>query len=87
VRGLDPALPAPTVRIRVIKIDTAGSRAVTEVGSSEDQSLDVQLSGPGAYRVEIAIIPRHVGPYLGDLGPASAEVEVPWVYASPIYVQ
>ena len=41
----------------------------------------------GAYRVEITMVPHHLGPYLADLGTAYAEVELPWIYASPIYVQ
>ena len=45
------------------------------------------MSAPGAYRVEITIIPAHLGPYLGDLGPAAAEVEQVWIYTSPFYVE
>ncbi|MBX3157446.1 MAG: hypothetical protein KF773_15835 [Deltaproteobacteria bacterium] len=86
VRALDPGLPVPTVRIRVLRIDPA-TRAVTEVGRADDANVAVPAAAPGAYRVEISIIPRHVGPYLGDLGPAMADREYPWVYASPIYVQ
>ena len=41
----------------------------------------------GAYRVELLITPRHLAPYLADLGPALAQVELPWIYASPIYVE
>ena len=41
----------------------------------------------GAYRVEISIMPRHLGPYLRDLGTALADRELPWIYASPIYVE
>ena len=45
------------------------------------------LDQPGAYRVEITIIPHHLGPYLGDLGTGYADVELPWIYANPIYVE
>jgi hypothetical protein len=45
------------------------------------------MSAPGAYRVEITMVPHHLGPYLADLGPAAADQTVPWIYASPIYAQ
>jgi hypothetical protein len=85
VRGLDPALPVPTVRARVIYISPSG--AVTTVADvTGEPSLDVELTTIGAYRVEISIVPRHLGPYLGDLGTELADRELPWIYASPIYV-
>jgi len=86
IRGLDPSLPVPSVRARVLRIAPGGS--VTEVANVADEpSLVVHVADPGAYRVEITIVPRHLGPYLGDLGPAAAEAELPWIYASPIYVE
>ena len=84
VHALDPALPAPDIRARVLWIGDGG---VTELASSAGPELVVHIGAPGAYRVEIAITPHHLGPYLGDLGTDLADVEVPWVYASPIYVQ
>ena len=45
------------------------------------------LSASGAVRIEVSMIPRHLGPYLRDLGTAMAEQELPWIYTSPIYVQ
>jgi hypothetical protein len=86
VRALDPSLPAPEVRARVLWIAPTG---VTELATAAggQTELVAHIGGPGAYRVEISILPHHLGPYLGDLGPALADTEVPWVYASPIYVQ
>jgi len=88
VRGLDPGLPTPTVRARVYRIETP-TGIVTELGSKEGsgEQLTLVMDAPGAYRVELSIIPRHLGPYLGDLGSGLAEVELPWIYASPFYVQ
>lgn len=86
VRALSPALPAPRIAARVIRIETP-SGTVTEVAASDEPTLAVPLATPGAYRVEVTITPRHLGPYLGDLGPALAEAELPWIYASPIYVE
>ncbi len=79
VRGLDTTLPAPEIRTTVVRVDATG-RSVLD-GTS------VVLDGPGAYRVEVSIVPHHLGPYLRDLGPALADRELPWIYTSPIYVQ
>jgi len=60
---------------------------VTELTSSTMDQVTVNLGAPGAYRIEISIIPRHLGPYLGDLGTDMADAEMPWIYVSPFYVQ
>jgi hypothetical protein len=44
------------------------------------------MTGAGAYRAVITIIPHHLGPYLGNLGTDDADVEQPWIYTNPIYV-
>lgn len=84
VHGLDPSLPPPTIRARVIWIEPGGR--IEELASGASR-IDVHIGAPGAYRVEVTIIPSHLGPYLRDLGTASAEAELPWIYTSPIYVQ
>ncbi|HTR52156.1 MAG TPA: hypothetical protein VMJ10_15690 [Kofleriaceae bacterium] len=85
ILGLDPSLPAPEIHATVLHVDATGATpvATNDVGGQ----IELPLVEPGAYRVEITMVPHHLGPYLGDLGPSSAEVEVPWIYASPIYVQ
>lgn len=88
VRALDPALPTPTVRARVIWIEPGGTAREIRAGDSAiEPRLLTHLGAPGAYRVEITIVPRHLGPYLGNLGPELADVELPWIYTSPIYVE
>ena len=52
-----------------------------------DGQVNVAMSAPGAYRVEVTIVPAHLGPSRGDLGPAAAEVEQGWIYTSPFYVE
>ena len=84
VRGLDPMLPTPEVRARILWIDVVGAHVV---GTGEGSQFSVSLTSPGVYRVEITIVPHHLGPYLADLGTAYADAELPWIYASPIYVQ
>jgi hypothetical protein len=83
VRNLDKSLPGPTIVATVYRIDASGPMIVAQ-GSD---SLSVPMAGAGAYRVEISMVPHHLGPYLGDLGTAYAEQTVPWIYASPIYAQ
>jgi hypothetical protein len=83
VRNLDKSLPAPTIVATVYRIDATGPTMVA-TGSND---LSVPMSAPGAYRVEITMVPHHLGPYLADLGTAAAERTVPWIYASPIYAQ
>ncbi len=88
VLGLDPSLPAPTIRAKVFWIDPAGPVQVIATGDSAvDSQVSAYLGAPGAYRVEITVVPSHLGPYLHDLGSGMAEQELPWIYTSPIYVQ
>src|SRR5262245_34035511 len=84
VRGLDPTLPAPEIQATVIRLNAG---AATTVASGPGPELDVELPGPGAYRVEVSIVPHHLGPYLRDLGTAWADQELPWIYTSAIYVE
>ncbi|MBK9032777.1 MAG: hypothetical protein IPL61_16160 [Myxococcales bacterium] len=83
IADLAATLPAPTIAARVVRIDSAG---VAEVASGAGPTLTVALDRPGAYRAEVRMVPRHLGPYLGLLGPAYSERELPWIYANPIYV-
>ena len=84
VRSLDPSLPVPVIRANVYLVTASGS---TMIASSTDPTLAVPLTTAGAYRVEITIIPHHLGPYLRDLGTSYADAELPWIYANPIYVE
>jgi hypothetical protein len=85
VFALDPSLPAPAIRARILRVDADGA---TEVAAGDGASLTAPLDAPGAYRVEVLITPHHRGPYLGSfLGPGYAEREQVWVYANPLYVR
>jgi hypothetical protein len=85
VFGLDPALPAPTIRARVFHVAPGGNATV--IAETGEPSVTLALADPGAYRIEISMVPSHLGPYLHDLGTALVDQELPWIYASPIYVE
>ena len=85
VLELDPSLPAPAVSARVVHVPPGGEPAVVAEGAGP--TLSAPLEAPGAYRVEVHIVPHHLAPYLGTLGPDHAEKTHPWIYASPIYVE
>lgn len=83
VRDLDPSLPAPEITAKLIRVDAAGPTTVAE---GAGPTLTATADKAGAYRVEVVIVPHHLAPYLGDLGPDMANVAQPWIYANPIYV-
>lgn len=81
VASLDPALTAPEISLRILRVDGDGSRVIAE----GEEALEVETPGPGAYRAEVHIVPRHLEPRLG----AGADRYIhpyPWIYANPIYV-
>jgi hypothetical protein len=83
VYQLDPSLPAPEIRGRILRVDADG---VTELTAGPGPVLTVPLDAPGAYRAEVLITPHHLGVYLGHLGTADADREQVWIYANPVYV-
>ena len=68
---------------RILRVDSTGT---TEVAAGSGPTLSVPLDRVGAYRVEVAMTPFHLGPYLRRLGPAHAQREAPWIYSNPVYV-
>jgi hypothetical protein len=72
--------PAPRIRARLYRLAAGGRREI--VVESED-GIEAAVSAPGAYRVEIGIVPRHLEPWLGGTGYLR---EVPWIYSNPIRV-
>lgn len=74
---------APGLRALLIRA-ADGSRETLKTWS--EGPIEVAAPGPGVYRVEVWITPRHLTPYLGDQA-SFAEVELPWIYSGPIYVR
>ncbi|HRI10616.1 MAG TPA: hypothetical protein PKW35_22500, partial [Nannocystaceae bacterium] len=85
---LDPRSPraeiAPTLRGVVIRA-TADTREVIAEWSEGEKVL--ALPGPGVYRVEVWITPRHLAPYLGDYQEPYISREVPWIYSGALFVR
>jgi hypothetical protein len=81
VRGLDPSLPAPEIRATVWLARPTGAM---QIASGTGPVLEAPMNDVGAYWVEISIVPRHLGPYLRDLGTAYADRELPWIYTGAI---
>jgi hypothetical protein len=71
---------SPDIRARLYRIASGGRRTI--VAESRER-IAVPVPGPGAYRVEVGIVPRHLEPWLGGTGYLR---EVPWIYANPIRV-
>lgn len=83
VHGLDPMLPAPSIRARILRVDGSGS---TEVAAGAGPEISAPIDAAGAYRVEVLITPSHYGPYLGWLRDTGyAEREYVWIYTNPIF--
>ena len=70
----------PTVRARLYRIAAGGRR---EIVAESTGRIEAEVRAPGAYRVEVGIVPRHLEPWLGGTGYLR---EVPWIYSNPIRV-
>jgi len=85
--SLDPRSPrsetAPQIRGLLYRADEQGRELL---GEWQEGQLEVQVPGPGVYRVEVWITATHLIPYLGDR-PDLAEREVPWLYSGAVFVR
>lgn len=81
VYQLDPALPRPAVRVRLLRAETDGRW--TELAAGPD-ALAYTVTTAGAYRAEALITPHHAAPYLPRFGRLVREV--PWVYSNVLRV-
>ncbi len=72
------------VRAEVLWIDERGARVIAS-GGEAGGTLVVQVPGPGAFRVEIFIQPRHLEPVLGKARLLGRQ-EYRWIWSNPVYV-
>jgi hypothetical protein len=80
VYDLNPGVPPPAIRGRILKAEGDGW---TEVAAGDE---DLTYSaGAGVYRGEVRIDPQHLRPWMGSRADTYLG-ERPWVYANPVYV-
>ena len=83
VLGQSPSAKAPVLESRLIHVDAAGKSKVVIKGSG---SLVSNAVAPGAYRVEVRMVPHHLTPWLGKT-PGKYLKQIVWIYSNPIYVK
>ncbi len=85
---LDPRSPqgdvAPELEGRLYRATADGRELLT---AWSEGSLNYDAPGPGVYRVEVWITPRHLAPYLGEVAPTYVETAFPWIYSGAIFVR
>ncbi len=77
-----PQDPAPSISARLLRATAGGA---VEVARATEGELRFEPSEPGAYRVEVRIVPHHTAPFLGSL--ARLVRELPWVHSNAIHVE
>ncbi len=83
IQNLDPAAEAPTLTLHLFRAKEGGWE---DVATTTEATLTYTASQPGAYRVEVRIVPKHLKGPVGrrqDL----LKADRPWVYSNPIYVR
>jgi len=78
---LDPSLPRPTVRVRLLRAELDGRWTEVAAGS---EAIAHTVTQAGAYRAEALITPQHALPYLPRF--ERLVREVPWVYSNVVRV-
>jgi hypothetical protein len=82
---IDTRWPSANASYRVSLLRAAEDGGV-EVASAVDEGLIFTPAEPGAYRVEIHLVPEHARPFLGGLADSLVR-EVPWIYSNAIFVE
>jgi len=54
--------------------------------ATDPERIDYTPTAPGACRLDVTIVPRHLEPFLGYV-PELAAKSYPWVKFNPIYVK
>jgi hypothetical protein len=81
VHDLDPAAAPPLIRLRVLRVTSAGTTV-----AAEGLSVELPNATPGAYRVEVRMTPNHLRSYLGESADKYVKDGV-WVLSNPLYVK
>lgn len=78
-----PSTPAPSLSLHLLRAAPGGA---VEITSTEGPSLEHVVTEPGAYRVEVRMVPEHARPYVGRFADQLIAQRA-WIYANPIYVE
>ncbi|HVK68382.1 MAG TPA: hypothetical protein VM694_28185 [Polyangium sp.] len=80
VHNIDPAVTAPTISMRLLRIDASGTTI-----AAEGDTIRLENAPSGAYRVEVRILPTHLRPHVGDTGEGYIRERL-WILANPIRI-
>jgi hypothetical protein len=83
VKDLDPAVEAPVLKLQLLKAREDGW---DEVAAITEGTLEFPVTQPGAYRVEVRMVPKHLRNFAGTRR-AFFTAERPWVMTSALYVR
>lgn len=83
VKDLDPAVEAPALKLQLLKAREGGW---DEVAAITQGTLTFPVTQPGAYRVEVRMVPRHLKNFAGTRR-GFFTAERPWVMTSALYVE
>ncbi len=83
VKNLDPANEAPALKLQLLRAREDGWDVVAEV---TEGTVEFTATQPGAYRVEVRMVPKHLKPWAGQRR-AFFTAERPWVMTSALYVK
>lgn len=85
---LDPRSPQgatpPALEGRLYRATAEGRELLK---SWTDGAIEHEVPGPGVYRVEVWITPRHLEPYLGELAADYTGRVLPWIYSGAVFVR
>jgi hypothetical protein len=83
VKNLDPAGEQPALTLRLLRAREGGWDEIARV---TDGTLEQVVTQPGAYRVEVRMVPKHLRKWAGARKSFFA-AERPWVMSSALYVE
>jgi len=83
IQRLDPNAEAPTLTLHLLRATPTGWE---QVATTSEKTLSHTATTPGAYRVEVRIVPKHLKGPVGK-NQTLTRAERPWVYSNPIYVR
>ncbi|MGK0361829.1 MAG: hypothetical protein ACI9U2_004147 [Bradymonadia bacterium] len=77
-----PNAPSAQLRMVLKRVTVEGTAVLVEASDA----IDVEVPGPGAYRVEVHMTPEQIRPELGALADRFMR-EVVWIYSNPLYLR